>query len=112
MGIAVQAQDTVYGRGAASLHVRLEHTDDGRWTLDAEAQTDHDGAVNQWCDRKLDRGMYRIVFGTDPYFVGLGLRAAYPEIVVTFRVLDETAVGNILVLLSPHSFSAYFGSLS
>ncbi|XVQ84264.1 hydroxyisourate hydrolase [Microbispora siamensis] len=107
----MQAQDAVYGRGAAGLHLRLEHTDDGQWALDAEAQTDQDGAVNQWCDRELDRGMYRIVFGTDPYFVNLGLTATYPEIVVTFRI-HETAAGNILVLLSPHSFSVFFGSLA
>ncbi|SDQ29974.1 hydroxyisourate hydrolase [Thermostaphylospora chromogena] len=112
MGIAIQAQDTVYGRGAAGLWVLLEHIDDGSWTLSARAQTDQDGTVAQWCDRKLERGMYRIVLDTDPYFVSLGLRAAYPEIVVAFRVVDETAVGNVQILLSPHSFSAYFGSLS
>jgi 5-hydroxyisourate hydrolase len=111
MGIAVQAQDAVYGRGAADLHVRLDHDDDGQWVLEAETRTDQDGSVSEWADRPLDRGLYRIVFATDPYFVGLGLGAAYPEIVVTFRMVDETAVNNIVVLLSPHFSSVYFGSL-
>ncbi|HLU70696.1 MAG TPA: hydroxyisourate hydrolase [Nonomuraea sp.] len=111
MGIAIQAQDAVYGRGAVGLVVRLEHVEDGRWVTDAQALTDNDGAVREWLDRRLGRGPHRIVLGSDSYFGGLGLRAAYPEIVVAFRTVDETAVSNVHVLLSPHSFSTFLGSL-
>ncbi|MCF6474026.1 hydroxyisourate hydrolase [Nonomuraea sp. MG754425] len=112
MGITVQAQDAVHGRGTAGLGTRLERAADGRWVVDATARTDDDGCVNEWYDRRLGRGIYRIVFDSDRYFVALGLRAAYPEIVLTFRILDEDTVGNIAVVLSPYFYSACFGSLS
>ncbi|HEX4814646.1 MAG TPA: hydroxyisourate hydrolase [Nonomuraea sp.] len=112
MGLAVQAQDGVYGRPAASVDVRLEHADNGLWVLDGTAETDDDGLVSDWHGRSLERGLYRIVLSSDRYFGGLGLSAAYPEIVVMFRMLDEVSSYHIQVLLSPHTYSAYFGSLS
>jgi 5-hydroxyisourate hydrolase len=112
MGLTVQAQDGVYGRPAASVGVRLEHADGGLWILDASSETDDDGLVREWHGRSFERGLYRIVMSSDRYFGGLGLSAAYPEIVVMFRMLDEASSYHIQVLLSPHTYSAYFGSLS
>jgi 5-hydroxyisourate hydrolase len=112
MGIDVQALDSVYGRPAASVDVRLDRADNGQWVMDARAVTDHEGRVKEWLEHRLERGLYRIVFGSDRYFVGLGLSAAYPEIVVVFRMIDETCTYQIQVLLSPHSYSAYFGSFN
>ncbi|MCT9933235.1 hydroxyisourate hydrolase [Planotetraspora sp. A-T 1434] len=112
MGIAVQALDGVYGRPAASVRVRLEHADNGQWNAEDKAETDQEGRVREWCGRKFERGLYRIVFESDRYFVGLGLSAAYPEIVVTFRMQDQTDSYQIQLLLSTYSYSAYFGSLS
>ncbi|MGW4797600.1 hydroxyisourate hydrolase [Nonomuraea sp. NPDC004297] len=112
MGIAVQVQDAVYGRGAADLRVRLDHDSDGVWTAEAEARTDEEGSIRVWSRLALARGLYRAVFDSDPYFVALGLRAVYPEIVLTFRLLDECAMNTIMVLITPHFYSACFGSLS
>ncbi|MCG5216102.1 hydroxyisourate hydrolase [Streptosporangium soli] len=112
MGIAVQALDGVYGRPAASVHVRLEHADNGQWLTVAKAETDREGRVREWRGNRFDRGLYRVGFESDRYFVGLGLSAAYPEIVVMFRIQDEVVSYQIQVLLSTFSYSAYFGSLS
>ncbi|MEU4578851.1 hydroxyisourate hydrolase [Nonomuraea sp. ATR24] len=112
MGIDVQALDSVYGRPAASVDVRLDRADNGHWVIDAQSVTDHEGRVKEWREHRLDRGLYRIVFGSDRYFVSLGLTAAYPEIVVVFRMTDEACTYQINVLLSPHSYSAYFGSFN
>jgi 5-hydroxyisourate hydrolase len=110
MGISAQTMDGVYGRPAAGVRARLERTDNGQWNTVAEAETDHDGRVGEWCAHRLDRGLYRIVFDSDRYFVGLGLSAAYPEIAVMFRVMDGAEACQIQVLLSPYSYSTYFGS--
>lgn len=111
MGIAVQALDTVYGRSAAGIRARLDHVDNGKWTSVAEAETDQEGRVRGWRARRFDRGLYRIVLDSDRYFVSLGLSAAYPEVAILFR-MGETDSCQIQVFLAPHSYSAYFGSLS
>ncbi|MGW5259495.1 hydroxyisourate hydrolase [Microbispora sp. NPDC004025] len=112
MGIALQALDGLYGRPAAGVRVRLERIDNGIWCAEVKAETDHEGRVGEWRGRRFDRGLHRIVFESDSYFVGLGLTAAYPEISITFRMQDETDSYQLQVLLSPYSYSAYFGSLT
>ncbi|GAA3425944.1 hydroxyisourate hydrolase [Streptosporangium sandarakinum] len=110
MGIAIQTLDGVYGRPAASVRIRLECADGGHWNPDAKAETDHEGRVQDWKGRRFERGVYRLILESDRYFVGLGLTAAYSEIVVLFRMHDETDSYQIQVQLSPYSYSTYFGS--
>lgn len=112
MGIAVQAQDSVYGRSAAGVRARLEHAENGLWKAVDEAETDPEGRVKSWRFRKFDRGTYRLVLDSGRYFVGLGLSVAYPEISLQFRLQDESDSCQIHILISPCSYSAYFGSLS
>lgn len=112
MGIAVQAQDGVYGRSAAGIRARLEHAENGHWKAVDEAETDPDGRVRGWRGRKFDRGTYRLVLDSGRYFVGLGLSVAYPEIALQFRLQDENDSCQINILISPCSYSAYFGAMS
>ncbi|WP_214416976.1 hydroxyisourate hydrolase [Sphaerisporangium fuscum] len=108
MSITAQALDGVYGRSAAGVRARLERDGIGGWQDLADAETDSEGRISEWRDKKLERGLYRIVFDSDYYFVGLGLTAAYPEIIVTFRMQDETDAYQIQVMLSPYSYSTHF----
>ncbi len=108
MSITAQALDGVYGRSAAGVRARLERDGSGGWHDLAEAETDSDGCISEWRDKKLERGIYRIIFDSDYYFVGLGVSAAYPEIIVTFRMQDETDAYQIQVMLSPYSYSTHF----
>ncbi|GAA3514677.1 5-hydroxyisourate hydrolase [Streptosporangium album] len=110
MSITAQALDGVYGRSAAGVRARLERADAGCWDSVAAAETDGDGRISEWRRQKFERGLYRIIFDSDYYFVGLGLSAAYPEITVVFRMQDEADSYQIKVLLSPYSYSTYFGS--
>ncbi|MEV7014056.1 hydroxyisourate hydrolase [Streptosporangium sp. NPDC051022] len=110
MGITAQALDGVYGRSAAGVRARLERVAEDGWSAVADAETDSEGCISEWRGRRFERGLYRIVFDSDYYFVGLGLRAAYPEISVIFRMQDEAESYQIKVLLSPYSYSTYFGS--
>lgn len=112
MGIALQVLDGLYGRPAAGVRVRLERIENGLWYAEVKAETDHEGRVEEWRARRFERGLHRIVFESDSYFVGLGLAAAYPEISTMFRMHDETDAYQVQVLLSPFSYSVYFGSLS
>ncbi|MDP9870164.1 MULTISPECIES: hydroxyisourate hydrolase [Streptosporangium] len=110
MGISAQALDGVHGRYAAGVRARLERAEDSQWSAIADAETDDEGCITEWWGQKFERGLYRIVFESDYYFVGLGLSAAYPEIAVIFRMKDETDSYQIKVVISPYSYSTYFGS--
>jgi 5-hydroxyisourate hydrolase len=76
----------------------------------ADAVTDGDGCIQEWHLRHLERGLYRIVFDSDEYFANLGVASAYPEIVVMFRMEDESRLFQVQVTLSPYSYSTYFGT--
>ncbi|WP_066368539.1 hydroxyisourate hydrolase [Herbidospora mongoliensis] len=110
MRITAQALDSMYGRAAAGVQARLEHSADLGWRTVASAETDGDGSILEWPDAVFRRGLYRLVFDSDTYFVGLGINAAYPEIAVMFRILDEADSYQIQVVLAPHSHSTYFGT--
>ncbi|MEQ4723302.1 hydroxyisourate hydrolase [Nonomuraea sp. B19D2] len=112
MNISAQVLDGVYGRPASGLRVRLEQSVDGLWDDIGRAETDGDGNVSKWAESRLSRGLYRVVFDSDYYFSGLGIEAIYPEIVVVFRIRDESGVCQILIMLSPSTYSAYFGTRS
>jgi 5-hydroxyisourate hydrolase len=110
MIVSAQALDGVYGRPAAGVRARLERPADGVWTSIADAQTDVDGNIAHFAPGVLPRGPYRIVFDSDHYFAGLGVAAAYPEIAVVFRVRAEPQDYQVQVLMTPHSYSMYFGN--
>jgi 5-hydroxyisourate hydrolase len=110
MRITARAVDCVYGRSATDVPARLEKAENGDWLTLAEAKTDSDGCITKWGEDKLEPGLYRIVFDSDRYFVSLGLSAIYPEIIAIFRVRNEIDSHQIQVLLSPYSYSTYFGS--
>ncbi|MEU1681233.1 hydroxyisourate hydrolase [Micromonospora zamorensis] len=110
MSVSAQALDGVFGRPAAGIRARLERASDGGWKPVADAESDPEGHIDDWAAELLERGPYRIVFDSDHYFSGLGVSAAYPEIAVTFRVQDESDTCQVQVLLTPYSYSMYFGT--
>ncbi|MEN3537594.1 hydroxyisourate hydrolase [Microbispora sp. ZYX-F-249] len=112
MNVALHVLDGTYGRPAAGVRVRLERIENGLWLTEVKAETDHEGRIAEWRAHRFERGLHRIVFETDPYFVGLGLTAAYPEISAMFRMHDDADTYQVRVLLSPFSYSVYFGSHS
>ncbi|GAB2608788.1 5-hydroxyisourate hydrolase [Paractinoplanes abujensis] len=109
MSVSAQALDGVYGKPAAGMKARLEQAVDGRWSHIADAETDANGAIDNFVRGRLARGPYRIVFDTDHYFSGMGIGAAYPEITVVFRVRGEPHTCQVQVLMTPYSYSMYFG---
>ncbi|MBF8193190.1 hydroxyisourate hydrolase [Nonomuraea sp. K274] len=110
MNISAQVLDGVYGRPASGLRVRLEHAVDGQWQDIGKAETDGEGNIGKWAESTLPRGLYRIVFDSDYYFSSLGIEAIYPEIVVVFRIREESDIYKILIMLSPSTYSTYFGT--
>lgn len=111
MRIFTQALDGTYGKPAVGVGARLARADGNNWTTVAEAETDHDGCIENWDVWYFDRGLYRIVFDSDGYFARLGVTIAYPEVAVVFRMVPETNSFQVQVTLAPYSYSTYFGTL-
>jgi 5-hydroxyisourate hydrolase len=112
MSIAAQVLDSTYGQSAAGVHARLERSSGSGWAMVSEAETNSTGCVDGWnVGRQLERGLYRIAFDSDSYFAGLGVNTAYPEVVVIFRMPDESRTYQVQVTLSPYSYSTFFGTV-
>jgi 5-hydroxyisourate hydrolase len=109
MKISAQVLDSTYGQPAAGVRACLEHSGIDGWELVAEAETGLDGSIENWGAKALERGLYRLDFDCDSYFVGLGGTTAYPQVVVIFRMPTELYACKVKVVLAPYSHSTYLG---
>lgn len=109
--------DTMHGRPAAGMNVRLLRVDDaGATLLLSQHRLNSDGR----CDAALlegdllHAGRYRLVFGVEAYFRGLGVVLPTPaflgEVLLDFGVADPGAHYHVPLLTSPWSYSSYRGS--
>jgi 5-hydroxyisourate hydrolase len=108
--IVTQVLDGTYGKPAAGVRARLARGGGHSWTTVAEAETNSDGCIEEWRTWHLELGLYRIVFDSDGYFARLGSSTAYPEIIVVFRMENESHLFQVQVTLTPYSYSTYFGT--
>jgi 5-hydroxyisourate hydrolase len=101
--VTTHVLDAAAGRPARGISVRLET----QGSLVAEGRTDDDGRIRDLGPDELAPGVYRLVFDTEAY---LGPDGFFPEITVTFRIIDATAHHHVPILLSPFAYSTYRGS--
>jgi 5-hydroxyisourate hydrolase-like protein (transthyretin family) len=100
--LSTHVLDATTGRPAAGLHVRLEHRGHDGWSPACEGLTGADGRLRlpgtaaspepepgPGAGPGFEPGVYRITFGSGPYFPARGTASFYPE--VTDRIL-ATAV--------------------
>jgi 5-hydroxyisourate hydrolase len=106
--ITTHVLDTVLGKPAREIAMRLERQDEVNWTAVTQAVTDDDGRC---CDLAPDAapGVYRLIFETGPYLDGLGRQTIYPQIVITFTCGGD-AHYHLPLLLSDNSYTTYRGS--
>lgn len=106
--ITTHVLDTVLGRPAAHVAVRLERNDGGGWTILAQGATDVDGRCRDLASG-VPLGLYRLTFAVAPYMEQFGRTSLYPEISVTFHC-DGAAHYHLPLLLSDNSYTTYRGS--
>jgi 5-hydroxyisourate hydrolase len=106
--ITTHVLDTVLGKPAAGIAVRLDKLESGDSIVAAACVTDADGRCR---DLAADAppGDYRLTFSTGSYLTRLGRVSIYPEIVVTFSC-DGKGHYHLPLLLSDNSYTAYRGS--
>ncbi|MCU1660926.1 MAG: 5-hydroxyisourate hydrolase [Pseudonocardiales bacterium] len=107
MTLSTHILDAALGRPAAGVAVRLTAVPGGE--LLADARTDDDGRVRDLA-ADLAAGPYRITFDTGGYFAASGQQGFYPEVAVTFIVIDPGEHHHVPLLLSPFAYSTYRGS--
>ena len=108
MSLSTHVLDATTGAPAPAVAISLESQLDGDWRPVAEASTDEDGRVRQLGNPGA--GRHRISFDTGGYFARAGQPCFYPEVTVTFEIVDADAHHHVPLLLSPFAFSTYRGS--
>lgn len=108
VSLSTHVLDAVTGTPAVGVAVRVESRVDGVWTPAAEGLTDADGRVRDLGAPGM--GVHRISFDTAAYFAARDVPAFYPEVTITFEVVDAAAHHHVPLLLSPYAFSTYRGS--
>jgi 5-hydroxyisourate hydrolase len=105
MSVSTHVLDSVLGRPAAGIAVRLLAGDD----LIAEGVTDADGRCRLTEDATA-AGPHRLVFDTGAWFAAQDRAAFYPEVVLTFAVREPAEHHHVPLLLAPFAYSTYRGS--
>jgi 5-hydroxyisourate hydrolase len=110
--ITTHVLDTLRGRPAVGLAVRLEKKEGHAWIPVGSGTTDADGRQRGLTPVgvKLEAGIYRLTFETEEYFRSQRVPAFYPEVAVSFQVRDPLQLHHVPLLLAPFGFTTYRGS--
>jgi 5-hydroxyisourate hydrolase len=105
--LSTHVLDTALGKPARGIRVSLSRGDE----VLGSAVTDDDGRVREFPSMlgAIEPGEYRLRFAVGDYFVATKRDAFYSEIVIAFRVADDSHY-HVPLLLSPFGYSTYRGS--
>jgi 5-hydroxyisourate hydrolase len=106
--ITTHVLDTVLGKPAAGIAVRLETKQGDAWTAIASSITDVDGRCRDLVEN-ASAGTYRLTFSITDHFKQNGRESIYPEISVTFTCSDDAHL-HLPLLLGGNSYTTYRGS--
>lgn len=106
--ITTHVLDTVLGKPAAGIAVRLERQENGAWIAIAASVTDADGRCRNLA-QDVSAGIYRLTFDTGAYMARNARSTIYPEISITF-ICGGDAHYHLPLLLSNNSYTTYRGS--
>ncbi len=118
--ITTHVLDTVLGKPAAGIAVRLERmlgggvgegserVDATQWIQIATGATDDDGRCRELKQDARD-GVYRLTFETGIYMKRKNRTTIYPEISITFQCSGDGHY-HLPLLLSDNSYTTYRGS--
>lgn len=108
--VTTHVLDTGNGLPARGVQITLSHHEGDAWVSVATGVTDADGRVRALGPEHLATGVYRLEFGTGPYFTATGVDSFFPEVAITFHLDGSTAHYHVPLLLSPFAYSTYRGS--
>ncbi len=106
--ITTHVLDTVLGKPAAGIAIRLDRQDSDAWLPLASSATDADGRCRDLASNAV-AGTYRLTFYIGAYFTQHNRTSIYPEIAITFICTGESHY-HLPLLLSDNSYTTYRGS--
>lgn len=106
--------DIAKGFPAPGVTIELEKWSEtsSKWEFADRKVTDANGRVKDFLkqdDRISNKGTYKLIFLTAPYFKQQGQKTFYPRIEVIFQITDNTHY-HVPITLSPYGYSTYRGS--
>ena len=109
--ITTHILDTSSGKPAAGVHVVLDQFISGTWRQLSKGMTDNDGRVKNLLpiEKKIAKGIYRLVFETRSYYKSQDIKGFYPSVTIEFEITDESHY-HVPLLLNPFGYSTYRGS--
>lgn len=97
------------GKPAANVRVTLHRLDTDAPI--ASAITDADGRIMQWEDEfELYPGDYLLYFAIGDWYAQQALSSFYPEIQISFKVINLHEHYHVPLLLNAYGYSTYRGS--
>ena len=103
--LSTHVLDTAQGRPAAGMRVRLYRA--GAMLADTETNTDGRTAQPLLAGDRIEAGTYELVFSVGAYF---GSSPFLEDVVVRFRLADESGNYHVPLLVSPFGYTTYRGS--
>ena len=112
MSVSTHVLDTARGCPAEGVPVVLERNDEEKWQPVGRGTTDGSGRLKDLVPAAVDvkAGLYRLRFDTRAYFDRHRIRGFFPDVVVTFEILESGGHYHVPLLLSPFGYSTYRGS--
>ncbi|WP_223583672.1 hydroxyisourate hydrolase [Sphingobacterium sp. GVS05A] len=104
--------DISKGNPAQDVRVDLEKlTPDNRWTAVASEKTDSNGRISNFLlsGKDTNKGIYKLKFHTQSYFLNQKIETFYPYIEVIFEIKDNRHY-HVPITVSPYGYSTYRGS--
>jgi 5-hydroxyisourate hydrolase len=97
------------GKPAANVRVTLHRLDTDAPI--ASAMTDADGRIMQWENNfELQAGAYLLYFAIGDWYAQQGKSSFYPEIQISFQVVNVQEHYHVPLLLNAYGYSTYRGS--
>ncbi len=97
------------GKPVADVRVTLHRLDTNLPI--ASATTDADGRIMQWeNDFTLQAGSYLLYFAIGDWYLQPGKNSFYPELQISFQVVNVQEHYHVPLLLNAYGYSTYRGS--
>ncbi|UOO81289.1 hydroxyisourate hydrolase [Uruburuella testudinis] len=114
--LSTHVLDTMHGKPAQGVLIRLYRLDNGSRELLKTAATNADGR----CDEPLlqgetmQKGRYELVFAAGAYFAALGIHGGEPrfldEIPIRFGIASADENYHVPLVMTPWTYATYRGS--
>jgi 5-hydroxyisourate hydrolase len=108
--ITTHILDTIRGRPAAGVAVRLEARGPAGWREIGAGVTNDDGRIIDLGPAELPAGSYRIEIDTSAYYRTMAMETFFSSVCLGFTLKNPAEHYHVPFLIGPFAISSYRGS--